>query len=84
MDLSKEYNMVANNGHFFLVNISNGDIYEVNDVVKDLVDCLEKFDDVNRLAELIFDKYKNNSDEFSKEDMKHFIEDLISEGIIVR
>ena len=83
MKLSNNYMIFQSNNQMFLTNISNGDLFEINDVVNDIIQrchCSSRKED---LVDFIFEKYKDEDGAFSKDDLLKFVEEMISNGIII-
>lgn len=83
MHLSNNYKIVKRRAELLLVNIVNGDIFEINDVV---LYILEHCDSVSSLEKLGFITYNEFSDvqedEFTLDDLNSFIGDMVLNGII--
>lgn len=82
MKLSKDYDVFASGHKLFLANIENGDLFEINDVVYDLVNACQFVDSVEELCAVIYAKYKNEDADYSKEDLKEFVDDMLRSGIL--
>ena len=81
MIISKSYSIINRENESFLVNIDNGDIYLINDVTLDVVTLCEKFETIDALCDYVFSKYANEGD-YSKDELKLFVNNLIRNGII--
>ncbi len=82
MKISSNYEIVQSNNIIYLVNISIGDIFEINDVTKDILDFAEKTSSINALVNIIYKKYKTEDGVYTKADLTSFIKDLVENGIL--
>lgn len=82
MKQNAEYVIIEREDEIYLTNINNGDIYQINDVVKSIIELCCEYDNVNDLASAIYKLYETESDEYSLSELSEFIEVLISNKVI--
>lgn len=82
MKINEQYTITSNNDEIYLVNIVNGDVYHINDVVQDiLLSCsIEKT--IDSLIDYIYTKYESYNSPYGKSDLESFIQSLIRKKII--
>ena len=82
MKINEQYRITSNNDKIFLVNIINGDVYHINDVVQDILINISTEISINSLIEHIYTKYESSEGVYSKSDLESFINFLIEKKII--
>lgn len=82
MNISENFSVVKRENENYLVNIEDGDVYYINDVTIDIVECCNKYDSVDELCDFIYSKY-SGVDEYSKEELVEFVNNMIKDEIIL-
>lgn len=82
MKINDCYKIVKREDEILLTNIEEGDVYMINDVTLAIFETCEQCDDPQTLIDSIFAKFQCSTDNYSKEDLKKFILDLIANGFI--
>lgn len=82
MKVSDSFSIVERENESFLVNVENGDVYLINDVTLDIVTLCKECEDIDSLCSFIYEKYSGEGD-YSKDDLKSFVCEMLQSGIIV-
>ena len=83
MYLNTSYQILKRESSLLLVNIENGDVYEINDVTESILTHCKQANTTEELVSVIFDIYGDTHGDFSQLDLSSFITELISSGIIL-
>lgn len=82
MKLAKAYNIFTSDSKMFLANIENGDLFEINDVVWEIVNMCTTSDSIDSLCDILFEKYKDDNVDYGKDKLKEYIFDMINSGFL--
>lgn len=82
MRLNESYSILKRDSSLLLVNIEDGDIYEINDVTEGILSSCDKAHTAEELANIVYSMYEYSEGDFSRADLSAFISDLVSTGII--
>lgn len=83
MILNSQYSFSYNNEQHYLVNIDNGDVYQINDVTFDILSLCNKFNDIMSLAYEVYYRYQDTDENYSFDDLIEFINGLVHNNIII-
>lgn len=83
MILNSQYCFSYNNEQHYLVNIDNGDVYQINDVTFDILSLCNKFNDIKSLAYEVYYRYQDANENYSLDDLIEFINGLVCNNIII-
>lgn len=83
MKINSMYKIIKRENEFFLTNIKDGDVYEINDVTLAIFEMCEQINDFHELINSIYTKFQSSTDNYSKIELEHFVSNLISHGFIV-
>lgn len=83
MKINKSYHILKRDNEFFITNIENGDVYLINDVTLCIFEKCDSVNTVDELTELIYKMFQNSNETYSKQDLKAFILELISNNFIL-
>ena len=83
MKINSIYKIIKRENEFFLTNIEDGDVYEINDVTLAIFEMCERVNDFHELINDIYTKFQSSTDNYGKSELEHFVSDLISNGFIV-
>ena len=83
MILNSQYSFGYNNEQHYLVNIDNGDVYQINDVTFDILSLCNKFNDIRSLAYEVYYRYQDTDENYSFDDLIEFINGLVHNNIII-
>lgn len=82
MRLNDSYCVLKRDGSMLLVNIEDGDVYEINDVTESILSSCSEAHTAEELVDIVYSLYKHTQGDCSKADLSTFILELISVGII--
>ncbi len=82
MILNKNFKISKYGNIVHLVNINSGEVYKINEVTETIIRLIEEQRDLDYIIKITFEKFRDEDDSFSKEDLRQFILRLQTEGII--
>lgn len=82
MRLNDSYCILKRGGSLLLVNIEDGDVYEINDVTESVLSCCAKAHTVEELTCIVYSMYEHTQGDCTRAELSNFISELISAGII--
>lgn len=82
MYLNTSYQILKRDNATFLVNIDDGDVFEINDVTESIVSHCHLAKNAKDLAHFVYDIYRDTPGDFSETDLFHFIEEMLCSQII--
>ena len=83
MKINSAYKIIKRENESFLTNIEDGDVYKINDVTLAIFETCELVKDFQELINNIYSRFQTSTDDYSKEDLKEFVLDLISNDFII-
>lgn len=83
MHLNSSYQIINRDNSAFLVNIEDGDVFEINDVTESILSNCYRINNAKELVRLIYDVFKDTPGDFSETDLLAFVNEMINARIIV-
>lgn len=84
MKLNTNYCLSSNNGESYLVNVENGDVFLINNVLETIVILCEQYETSQALTAAVYELYKNTEGDCTMSDLNDFIEKMIEDGLLIR
>lgn len=82
MILNENYKIAKYGDVVHLVNIDSGDIYRINEVTETIIQLVDEQRELNDIIKITYEKYKDENESFTDENLRQFIFRLQEEGII--